>query len=108
MVNERRQNDEERAYCTTYLGLVEGLRRTVAAIIRCPEMLQEDPYCVHGYKMEDTMPVGDGFVGPRPDIPTMSYVDRVQGRLVMKVWCGNIARASAPRSAAQRDFTQRT
>ena len=104
MVNERCQNDEERAYCTTYLGLVEGLPYR-GGYHPLPEMLQEDPYCVYGYKMEDAMPVGDGFVGPRPDIPTMSYVDRVQGRLVMKVWCGNMRACIGAAIGQRKGFT---
>jgi mannitol-1-phosphate 5-dehydrogenase len=79
----------DRAYFESHVGLVEALTARNGSV-PTKEMLEEDPLCVStgpGYKL----PVGDNFVGEKPsDIPSMEFLDRMQGRLVRKVWCGNM------------------
>ncbi len=76
-------------YFETHVGLIEALTARNGSQ-PTKEMLDMDPLCVStgpGYKL----PVGDNFVGPKPtDIPSMEFLDRMQGRLVRKVWCGNM------------------
>jgi len=84
-----RLQGEELAYFEKHIGLIEALTARNGSQ-PTPDMLAQDPLCVStgpGYKL----PVGDNFVGPKPtDIPSMEFLDRMQGRLVRKVWCGNM------------------
>ena len=86
---ERLTDAAQREYFETHVGLVEALTARNGSQ-PTKQMLEEDPLCVStgpGYKL----PVGDNFIGQKPtDIPSMEFLDRMQGRLVRKVWCGNM------------------
>ncbi len=79
----------DRDYFEKHVGLVEALTKGNGSE-PSREMLEQDPLCV-STGPATSLPVGDNFVGPLPtDIPTMEFLDRMQGRLVRKVWCGNM------------------
>ncbi len=82
-------NEEENAYFKEHIGITEALTLR-GGIQPTPEMLAEDPLCI-STNYGRVMPVGDEFVGGRPtEIPFYNFVDRIEGRLIIKVWCGNM------------------
>ena len=87
---ERLSNDDEIKYFETHVGLVEALTQR-GGYDPTPEMLEQDPLAI-STTPGDVLPVGDNFVGEKPtDIPSMQFLDRIQGRLIRKVWCGNMS-----------------
>ena len=83
-----RMDDKQWAYCETHVGLVEALTHR-GGYNPTEEMLAEDPLCISTGEGE-VLPVGDCFVGEKPDMPYMQFVDRIEGRMVKKIWCGNM------------------
>ena len=87
MLRER-LDDQQWAYCEKHVGLIEALTHR-GGYNPTEEMLAEDPLCISTGEGE-VLPVGDCFVGEKPDMPYMQFVDRIEGRMVKKVWCGNM------------------
>lgn len=83
-----RLDDQQWAYCEKHVGLIEALTHR-GGYNPTEEMLAEDPLCISTGEGE-VLPVGDCFVGERPDMPYMLFVDRIEGRMVKKIWCGNM------------------
>lgn len=83
-----RLSDAEWAYCQQHVGLVEALTHR-GGYNPTEEMLAEDPLCISTGEGE-VLPVGDCFVGEKPEMPYMQFVDRIEGRMVKKIWCGNM------------------
>ncbi len=84
-----RLNDEEKAYFKDHIGIIDSLTRRNGSQ-PTDEMLAQDPLCI-STGAGNILPVGDEFVGGRPsDIKAMQFVDKAEGRLVLKVWCGNV------------------
>lgn len=88
LIAERLKTPEEKAFFENNVGLVEALTYR-GGYGPTPEMLKKDPLCIASGEGQ-VMPVGDNIVGPRPDIASMRFMDRMEGRLVRKVWCGNM------------------
>ena len=82
-----RLDDQQWAYCEKHVGLIEALTHR-GGYNPTEEMLAEDP-CISTGEGE-VLPVGDCFVGEKPDMPYMQFVDRIEGRMVKKIWCGNM------------------
>ena len=87
MLRER-LDDQQWAYCEKHVGLIEALTHR-GGYNPTEEMLAEDPLCISTGEGE-VLPVGDCFVGEKPDMPYMQFVDRIEGRMVKKIWCGNM------------------
>ncbi len=88
LIEQRLKTPEGKAFFEKNVGLIEALTFR-GGYSPTPEMLQNDPLCIASGEGR-VMPVGDNFVGPRPDIDSMQFMDRMEGRLVRKVWCGNM------------------
>lgn len=104
LLEERLTNAEDRAYLDRYVGLVEALTFR-GGFNPTEEMKREDPLCVSaGEGME--LPVGDDFVGEPPrDIPGLQLCDRVQGRLVYKIWSANMRHCMVAEMGIYRGYT---
>ena len=102
-VNER-LDESGKAYFNAHIGIMEALTARNGSQPTA-EMLAEDPLCVStgpGY----VLPVGDEFVGGRPDnIPSMKFLDRMEGRLVKKVWCGNMQHCTMAAMGLRRGYS---
>ncbi|MBQ9988598.1 MAG: hypothetical protein IJP30_02560 [Clostridia bacterium] len=89
LLDERLPGAEEQAYLNEKVGFVEALTYG-GGINPTPEMLAEDPAAVYaGIHADCKLRVGDNFLGERPG-GLFEYQDRMEGRLVKKVWCGNV------------------
>lgn len=104
LMSERLTDPQDRAYFESHVGLVEALTFR-GGYNPTPEMLAEDPLCISSSPGE-VLPVGDNFVGEKPsDIPSMQFLDRMQGRLVRKVWCGNMGHCMQAVIGRMRGYT---
>ncbi len=88
LISERLKTPQEEEFLNKNVGLVEALTYR-GGYNPTPEMLQKDPLCIASGEGR-VLPVGDNIVGPKPDIEYMQFLDRMEGRLVRKVWCGNM------------------
>ena len=85
----QRLNDAEKEYFKTHIGIIDSLTKRNGSQ-PTEEMLAEDPLCISTGPGK-ILAVGDEFVGEKPtDITNMQFVDKAEGRLVLKVWCGNV------------------
>jgi mannitol-1-phosphate 5-dehydrogenase len=100
---ERLQTDAEKAFFANNVGLVESLTFR-GGYNPTAEMLAKDPLCISSSEGR-VLPVGDNFVGPRPDVPSMQFVDRAEGRLVRKVWCGNMRHCTLAAMGRLKGYT---
>ncbi len=88
LIEERLDTDVEKEYFKQNVGLIEALTFR-GGMNPTPEMIAKDPLCISSGEGR-VLPVGDNFLGPKPDMPFMQFMDRMEGRLVKKVWCGNM------------------
>ena len=88
MVEKQLHTETEINYYKDNIGIVEALTLR-GGVNPTPKMLKEDPLCVSSSE-GTVIPVGDEFVGPKPDMEFIQFTDRVEGRLAEKVWCGNM------------------
>ena len=104
LLEERLTEQGELDYMKRNVGLVEALTFR-GGFNPTEEMKQEDPLCVSaGEGME--LPVGDDFIGPPPeDIPGLQLCDRVQGRLVYKIWSANMRHCMVAEMGKYRGYT---
>ena len=80
----------DKAYFETHIGLSDALTQR-GGFNPTPEMLAKDPLCVQVTDSLPVLPVGDKeFKAPKPTVSALEYLDRIEGRLVRKVWCGNM------------------
>ncbi len=103
LIEERLQTDDERAYFKNNVGLVEALTHRGGAN-PTPSMLQKDALCIASTEGR-VMPVGDNYIGPKPDMPFMQFMDRIEGRLVKKVWCGNLRHCTTAVTGFAKGYT---
>ncbi|MCL2163573.1 MAG: 3-hydroxyacyl-CoA dehydrogenase NAD-binding domain-containing protein [Oscillospiraceae bacterium] len=88
LIEENLKDQAEKDYLKNNVGLIESLT-TRGGVNPTPEMLAEDPLCISSSEGR-VMPVGNNYVGETPDMPFMQFMDRIEGRLIKKVWCGNM------------------
>jgi len=103
LIGERLQTQEERRFFENNVGLVEALTHR-GGYNPTPEMLQKDPLCIASSE-GNVLPVGDNIVGPRPEIACMQFLDRMEGRLVRKVWCGNMRHCTLAAMGRAKGYT---
>ena len=103
LIQERLTTTAEREYFAENVALVEALTHR-GGTNPTPEMLSEDPLCISSGEGR-VMPVGDNFKGPRPDMPYMQFMDRIEGRLVKKVWCGNLRHCTTAVAGKAKGYT---
>ena len=88
LITERLDSEIEKNYFMENVGIIEAL--TVRGGVKpTDEMLAEDPLCVSSSEGR-ILKVGDNIIGEKPDMPFMEYLDKMEGRLAKKVWCGNM------------------
>lgn len=88
----RLADDADKKFFETHMGIIEALTMR-GGFNPTPEQLAEDPLCV-ATTPGKIMPVGDNFIGEKPDIKGMQFLDRMEGRLVKKIWFGNMRHCS--------------
>ena len=95
-IDELLETEAERRYLLENVGFQEGLTYR-GGIDPTPEMLLEDPLMIAaGVAFRDGdhldyIPMGDTFVGARPDTRALRFIDKAEGRMILKIWCGNMA-----------------
>ncbi len=88
--------EAQKLYLRDFVGFQEGLTYR-GGTDPTPEMLAEDPLMVAAGvaylngEVIDFIPMGDTFVGDRPDTKALRFIDKAEGRVILKVWCGNMA-----------------
>ena len=97
-------DESQKDYFKNHIGIVEALTWR-GGIQPTEEMLAEDPLCVSTNEGK-VMPVGDEFVGGRPtEVPYFEFIDKAEGRLVLKVWCGNMRHCTIANIGQHRGYT---
>lgn len=103
LIEQRLTTDAQRVFFNESVGLIEALTHR-GGYNPTPEMLARDPLCIASSEGR-VMPVGDNVIGPRPAVPTMQFLDRMEGRLVRKVWCGNMRHCTLAAMGRLRGYT---
>ena len=94
----------EREYYEKYVGLVRTLTYRGGYIPK-PEMLEQDALAVWASDYADLPVDQDGFRGEIPEGVNLRLMDKMAGRAVAKVWCGNVRSCILSMMSAKYGFT---
>lgn len=84
--------DEQKQFLDDKVGLLEALTLR-GGYIPTAEMLAEDPLVISASE-GPTLPISEAFKGRKPhDVKGVQFIDRAEGRLVRKIWSGNMRHA---------------
>ena len=94
----------EREYYEKHVGLVRTLTYRGGYIPK-PEMLEQDALAVWASDYADLPVDQDGFRGEIPEGVNLRLMDKMAGRAVAKVWCGNVRSCILSMMSAKYGFT---
>lgn len=89
-IEQEMKTEAQKAYFAKSVGFVDGLPRR-GVYPPTPDMIAQDPLMVSADMITDVLPVGTTFVGPRPDMKDLEFVDRADGLLVQKIFVSNMS-----------------
>lgn len=91
-IEAKLDTDAQKQYLNENVGLLEALTLR-GGYVPTPEMLAEDPLIVSTSE-GPILPISEAFKGRKPDdVEGIQFIDRGEGRLVRKIWCGNMRHA---------------
>ncbi len=97
-------SQQEQAYYEKYIGLVRTLTYR-GGFIPQPEQLAEDELAVWASDYPDLPVDKEAFKGEIPEGVNLRLMDKMVGRAVAKVWCGNVRSCSLAMLSAKWGFT---
>ena len=95
---------EQQEYYRTYVGLVRALTYR-GGFLPKPEMLEQDALAVWASDYPDLPVDREGFRGEIPEGVSLRLMDKMAGRAVAKVWCGNVRSCILAMMSAKYGFT---